>query len=126
MTDEWLIVKRELYFRPDCQGYTGIRDDAGRYTYGVAKSYADHGCSMVKLSDAPEFSKACYPDLAAAHMQKQREAALGYATRLATCLWETHWKAASPDWKPLPDLMGVLTQIENMVAHLKPMQKGHS
>ncbi len=74
MSDDWLIVKRDLYFRPDRQGYTGIRDLAGRYSYEEANGYADHGCSMVKLSDAPEFSKACYPDMAAGHMQKQRDA----------------------------------------------------
>ena len=47
------------------------------------------------------------------------EPELGYATRLAQHLWETHWKDAAPDWKPLPDLMGVLTQIDNAVANLK-------
>lgn len=75
-----------------------------------------HDSVMVKLSEAPEFS---YPDLAAAHMQKKYNDALGYATRLAQYLWETHWKDTAPDWKPLPDLMGVLTQIDNAVANLK-------
>lgn len=41
---------------------------------------------------------------------------LGFATRLAESLWEKHWKADAPDWKPLPDLFGVLTQISNMTA----------
>jgi hypothetical protein len=44
--------------------------------------------------------------------------ALGYATRLAVALWEKHWKDQAPDWKPLPDLMGVLTQIDNATAGL--------
>jgi len=52
------------------------------------------------------------------------EAELRYATRLALYLWETHWKEASPHWKPLPDLMGVLTQIDNMIANLKPQKEG--
>lgn len=43
---------------------------------------------------------------------------LEYATRLATILWEKHWKSESPDWQPLPDLMGVLTQIDNMTTGL--------
>jgi hypothetical protein len=47
------------------------------------------------------------------------EDALGYATRLATILWELHWKEQSPNWKPLPDLVGVLTQIDNMTAGLR-------
>lgn len=45
-------------------------------------------------------------------------AALGYAQRLATALWEKHWKDRAPDWKPLPDLIGVLTQIDNSTADL--------
>ena len=43
---------------------------------------------------------------------------LGYAQRLATSLWERHWKTDAPDWKPLPDLLGVLTQIDNATACL--------
>lgn len=44
--------------------------------------------------------------------------ALGYATRLATTLWEKHYRADAPQWKPLPDLLGVLTQIDNMTSGL--------
>jgi len=47
------------------------------------------------------------------------ERAAGYAQRLATSLWEQHWKLDAPDWKPLPDLLGVLTQIDNMTAGLE-------
>ena len=43
---------------------------------------------------------------------------LGYATRLAEALWEKHCKTEAPDWKPLPDLLGVLTQIDNMTTGL--------
>jgi hypothetical protein len=50
---------------------------------------------------------------------KPQSAELRYATRLAWSLWEKHWKTVAPDWKPLPDLMGVLTQIDNMVANLR-------
>lgn len=44
--------------------------------------------------------------------------AFGYAQRLAAILWEKHWKDDAPEWKPLPDIVGVLTQIDNMVAGL--------
>lgn len=84
--DEWLIVKRDLYFRPDCQGYTGIRDHAGRYSYDFAKDYQSHGCSIIKLSDAPEFSKACFDDLALAHLKKQNDALLAENKRLREAL----------------------------------------
>lgn len=50
--------------------------------------------------------------------QDEFDGPLGYATHLACALWEKHWKADAPDWKPLPDLLGVLTQIDNMTAGL--------
>ena len=47
------------------------------------------------------------------------EALLRYAERLATFLWEKYWKADAPDWKPLSgDLLGLLSQIDNMIAGL--------
>lgn len=36
-----------------------------------------------------------------------------YAKRLAVSLREQHWPE-NTGWEPLPDLMGVLTQIDNM------------
>lgn len=44
--------------------------------------------------------------------------ALRYAQRLAIALWEKHWKDDAVNWKPLPDLIGVLTQIDNMTSGL--------
>ena len=44
------------------------------------------------------------------------EDALKYAQGLAMSMWEKHWKQDSPNWKPLDDIVGVLTQIDNMVA----------
>jgi hypothetical protein len=42
-----------------------------------------------------------------------------YAKRISTYLWERHWREVNPDWKPLNTLMGVLTQIDNMIAGLE-------
>lgn len=44
--------------------------------------------------------------------------AYGYASRLAVAIWEQHYKDVATQWKPLDDLMGVLTQIDNMTAGL--------
>ncbi|WP_249173281.1 dATP/dGTP pyrophosphohydrolase domain-containing protein [Burkholderia dolosa] len=44
--------------------------------------------------------------------------ALGYAQRLATSLWEKHWRDSASQWKVLDDTLGVLTQIDNMVCGL--------
>ena len=43
---------------------------------------------------------------------------LGYARSLAVGMWEHYYKAEAPNWEPLPDLLGLLTQIDNMVAGL--------
>ena len=47
-----------------------------------------------------------------------------YAKDLAVRLWQTHYKADAPEWEPCEDLMGVLTQIDNMVVGLQP-KKDH-
>ena len=44
--------------------------------------------------------------------------AYGYASRLAVAIWEKHYKDTAPQWKPFDDLMGVLTQIDNMTSGL--------
>lgn len=41
---------------------------------------------------------------------------LKYAQRIAIAVWEKHWKNDAPQWKPVDDLGGVLSQIDNMVA----------
>lgn len=42
-----------------------------------------------------------------------------YAERLVSVLHEKHWRADAPQWKPLSgDLVGILTQIDNMTAGL--------
>lgn len=46
-------------------------------------------------------------------------AALEYATRLATGMWERDWKEESPHWQPFDDLVGVLSQIDNMLAGME-------
>ena len=56
---------------------------------------------------------------AASKQPAQREPdAYGYASRLAVAIWEQHYKDVAPQWKPLDDLMGVLTQIDNMTTGL--------
>ncbi len=50
--------------------------------------------------------------------EERQPDALGYAQRLATVIWEKHWKDDAPNWKPQPDLIDVLTQIDNMTAGL--------
>lgn len=70
-----------------------------------------HGCAY--LHHEKEYQAA----IAGLRSLKQ-EPALGYATRLATAIYEQRYRQDAPDWKPLPDLLGVLTQIDNMTAGL--------
>ena len=71
--DAWVIIKRGLFFMPACQGYTGIRDHAGRYTREFAETYNDSSqCSIVRLVEAPEFMPA-FNDLVIKHLIQQRD-----------------------------------------------------
>lgn len=56
--------------------------------------------------------------------EARREEASQYAERLATALYDIHWREQSPNWRPMTsDLVGLLSQIDNMTAGLvKPTQ----
>ena len=47
----------------------------------------------------------------------------GYASRLAICIWEKHYKESSLDWKSSDTLMGVLLQIDNMTVGLSRVKR---
>ena len=98
MTDAWLLVKRDLYYMPDGMGYTGIRDHAGRYSEAEAKKHAHdagkngNSVTMVRLSEAPEFSKGCWDDVARAHLSRQRD-------QMKSALFQVvrHWNEFGPE-----------------------------
>ena len=51
--------------------------------------------------------------------------AYGYASRLAVAIWKKHYTDVAPQWEPVDDLMGVLTQIDNMSSGLtRPEPQG--
>jgi len=50
------------------------------------------------------------------------DAAYGYASRLAEAIYQKHYRQDSPEWKPLDDTLGVLTQIDNMTCRLVKAQ----
>jgi len=50
---------------------------------------------------------------------QEHELALYEATQIATWLWKNFYKDTAPQWEVLPDIRGVLSQIDNMVAGLK-------
>lgn len=71
MSDQFLIEKRGLYYRPDARGYTGLKREAGRYTFEEAAERVgpngpdgpQDGMGMWHEDEAPEFSSACAWDL---------------------------------------------------------------
>jgi len=46
-----------------------------------------------------------------------------YAKKLAISIWEEKYEKDPPEWKPLDDLLGVLTQIDNMITGLVREEK---
>jgi hypothetical protein len=73
--------------------------------YSVEVGSATRGESTVALYTTPPAAQ-------------QEHDAYGYAKRLAIAIWEQHYKDVAPQWKPFDDLLGVLTQIDNMTAGL--------
>lgn len=82
MSDQFLIEKQGLYYRPDAAGYTGLKSDAGRFTFEEAALHAgpngpdgsQDGISIWAEDEAPEFSARCPWDVKAVH--NARKAAL--------------------------------------------------
>lgn len=71
MSDQFLIEKRGLYYRPDARGYTGLKREAGRYSFEEAAERVgpngpegpQDGMGMWREDDAPEFSSSCAWDV---------------------------------------------------------------
>lgn len=63
-------MKRGLYYRPEAAGYTGIREQAGRYTEAEAKYRAGidpKAITAIREDEAPEYSPACFEDVRLKH-----------------------------------------------------------
>ncbi|WP_104019083.1 hypothetical protein [Roseovarius nitratireducens] len=69
--DLYLIEKRGLYYRPNAAGYTGLKSQAGRYSFEDAAERVgpngpdgpQDGMGMWRESEAPEYSSRCPWDL---------------------------------------------------------------
>lgn len=63
----YLIEKRGLYYRPNASGYTGLKSEAGRYSFEDAAVLAGpngpdgsrDGIEIWREADAPDFAPAC-------------------------------------------------------------------
>lgn len=92
--------------------YGLITDDGEAWRYEYTHSDADGG----------PYDFVCRPRsalVATPPAETVVEEATRYAERLANVLWEKHYRNAAPNWKPLTgDLIGILTQIDNMTSGL--------
>lgn len=69
--DLFLIEKRGLYYRPESRGYTGLKREAGRYSFDDAAEIVgpngpdgpQDGMAMLQESEAPEYSQSCAWDV---------------------------------------------------------------
>lgn len=57
----FLLVKRGLYYAHNSQGYTGIKDRAGRYLESDASP--TDGVTAIHEEDAPMFAPACWQEV---------------------------------------------------------------
>ena len=92
------------------------------------KATADSGDSGYWLAEEQAFYQQAEKAIIAikeALAQPEQDNTYGYASRLATAIWQKHYMKDSPKWKPLNTTEGVLTQIDNMTCGLvkeKPSQ----
>ncbi|MCK1322101.1 hypothetical protein IVA94_14615 [Bradyrhizobium sp. 156] len=80
--DDWLLVKRGLFYRPNYMGYTGIRDEAGRYSGKAADEHMAAGGKAVREADAPEFMPEAYSDVVIKRLTEQRDDARAKLARI--------------------------------------------
>ena len=79
----YVLLKRDLYECPGHQGYTGIRDKAGRwaeeevraagYSIGNVYNHSYRELYAIPLDVAPEFTNECFHDLSLAHLRGKVE-----------------------------------------------------
>lgn len=80
---QYVLLKRDLYECPGHQGYTGIRDKAGRWDedeirasrYSIANVYnpSYRDSYAIPADVAPEFTNECFHDLSLAHLRGKVE-----------------------------------------------------
>lgn len=69
---------------------------------------------LVQAITDPENQPNQYGVVPAVHLNQ----AHNYATRIAWSTWNKHYREIVQNWEPCGDLMGVLTQIDNMLTGL--------
>lgn len=81
-------------------------------------AYMSVNCRGENVSKAMEKAKQVRQSMQSVSGIPADKVLLDSATSIAGFLWKEFYAADAPDWKALPDLQGVLSQISNMVAGL--------
>lgn len=76
---QYLIIKRGLYYRPNSGGYTGLKDEAGRYSLYDAEDISHpngeygprDGMSYMHENDAPDYAPQCCIEVKCGHMMQR-------------------------------------------------------
>ncbi|WP_173931351.1 hypothetical protein [Chelativorans sp. Marseille-P2723] len=125
---EWKKPK-ELRFRATCThfDYEYFIDQTPNgwllQMYLFGDEYWETLGSYPALDDAMYAAQADYERrilsaLTAGKPEREQSEEHRYAERLLIALTEKHYPDRSPEWAPLPDLMGILTQIDNLTTGL--------
>jgi plasmid stability protein len=124
VSDGWLLVKRGLYWRPNAQGYTGLKEEAGVYSDEQSAAYRDHDdvevTIRIRASEADDIAPGCSAETEARYWKKRAETAEAERDMLA--------KAASvfSKWTLETSTLGGIEKLEHAMkaAGLSLMQVG--
>lgn len=83
----YLLIKRGLYYRPNNQGYTGKRSEAGRYPETDADDMS--GVTAVHEDNAAEYAPACWQETINQDLRERLDAAERERDALREALQET-------------------------------------
>ncbi len=123
LVEDYVLMKRGLFYRPNAMGYTGIKEHAGRYAKSDAESRADpiSGVTALRFSDAPLVASNCFDDIAVKYLTdcpESRAAVIqAHAARIAELEGESvervfeHIEPEDGDWSSVS-----LTEIADLAA----------
>ena len=104
-----------------------MKDDLANEDLAHLRALTEPKDDMLKretpLPKASPVCPVCGLDLPHGHGQAELVSVIreskNYATTLAVSMHRQHYAEAAPNWQPLSDLVGLLTQIDNMYTGLR-------
>lgn len=109
----FLLVKRGLYYAPNNQGYTGVKERAGRYREVDALGL--DGVTAIHEDKAPLFAPACWRETKAAFYEEKIAAFAEREARNLSDIQRLVWK---------DELAGICETLESCFDHGGPARCG--